>query len=202
MTVRPGKLPPIQVAQTRAGRLCYIVSGLDAPGIVLVNGAGMSLEGWRCLYPRIESIGKVFAWNRPGIKGSDPPAIPQTSAAVVAALRELLRYAGMEPPYILVAHSVGGLHANLFARLYPDEVRAMLLLEATHPDDKAAIRRNEGLFAKGVATVMALPQKLLRANLRSEVACLDETTREIANAGPFPMCPCSSSPAARRRPRG
>ncbi|HVZ42796.1 MAG TPA: alpha/beta hydrolase [Ramlibacter sp.] len=134
MSFRLGMLPPIQVAQTQAGRLSYVVSGFGASTIVLMNGAGVSLEGWRGLYPRIESMGTVFAWNRAGVKGSDAPRQPQTGVAVIASMRELLRYAGLEPPYVLVGHSLGGLFANLFARLHPREVR-------TAPDRSHAPRR-------------------------------------------------------------
>lgn len=189
MSFRLGRLPPIQVAQTRGGRLAYVVSGRESPSIVLFNGAGVSLEGWRALYPGIEDIGRVFAWNRLGVKGSDAPRQPQTGAAVLAALRELLTYAGHAPPYIIVGHSMGGLYANLFARLHPAQVHAALLLEATHPLDQEILQKHRSAFATGISRMLALPQKMLRANLHSEVESVPEIVREIANAGPFPDIP-------------
>ena len=189
MSFRLGRLPPIQVAQTRAGRLSYIVSGEGAATIVLLNGEGVSLEGWRALYPAIERLGTVFAWNRLGVKGSDDPPQPQSGAAVVACLRELLGYAGLTPPYVLVGHSLGGLYANLFTRLHPREVSAMLLLEATHPGDHEALRRHGSLFAQGIAKVLELPQKMFGGNLHSEIECVGRSVREIEAAGPFPKVP-------------
>ncbi|MCE3274112.1 MAG: hypothetical protein K0S57_4509, partial [Ramlibacter sp.] len=132
---RLGKLPPIQALQTRRGRLSYMLSGRGTPAVVLFSGAGVSLQGWEPLYPGIERRGTVFGWNRFGMQGSDAPGDRQTGAGVVGALRELLSYAGVQPPYVLVAHSLGGLFANLYARLYPAEVAGVLFLEATHPDD-------------------------------------------------------------------
>jgi pimeloyl-ACP methyl ester carboxylesterase len=134
-------------------------------------------------------MGKVFAWNRLGLKGSDEPRSAQTGTAVVAGLRELLRYAGLEPPYVIVAHSLGGLFANLFARLHPEEVSAMMLLEATHPQDHEVLKKHETFLAQGVARVLSLPQKLLGSNLHSEIDCIGESVREIAHAGPFPEIP-------------
>ncbi|HWI80144.1 MAG TPA: hypothetical protein VNS31_13150, partial [Ramlibacter sp.] len=90
--------------QTRAGALEYVVSGQGPPSIVLLNGAGVTLEGWRGLYPAIEQVGTVFAWNRFGVRGSDAPRLAQSGAVVLASLRELLGYAGLQPPYVLVAH--------------------------------------------------------------------------------------------------
>lgn len=185
---RLGQLPPIQLAQTRAGRLSYVLSGAGMP-VVLLNGAGVSLEGWRALYPGIERLATVLAWNRFGVKGSDAPAQPQTGTAVVAALRELLGYAGLQPPYVLVGHSLGGLYANLFARLHPGETVAVLFLEATHPADHEVLKKHETVFAQAISKLLSLPQALFRANLHSEVDCVGQTVRQLEAAGPFPDVP-------------
>lgn len=181
--------PPIQAMQTRAGRLTYIVSGEGRPTILLFNGAGVSLEGWRQLYPDIERLGTVFAWNRFGMQGSDAPGPRQSGTVVIGSLRELLGYAGVEPPYVLVAHSLGGLYANLFARLYPQEVAGVLFLEATHPEDQEALKGHEDQLVKSLGKLMELPEFFLRANVEVELACVDETVREIASAGDFPPVP-------------
>ena len=112
-----GALPAIRALQTRSGRLSYILSGSGDPPIVLFSGAGLSLQGWEPLYPAIENMGTVLAWNRFGMQGSDPPVQRQTGTVVLASLRELLGYSGLNEPYVLVAHSLGGLFANLYARL-------------------------------------------------------------------------------------
>jgi pimeloyl-ACP methyl ester carboxylesterase len=183
---RLGALPAIHALQTRAGRLSFVLSGRGAPVLLLFNGAGMPLDGWRRLYPRIERLGTVFAWNRPGVQGSDAPRHPQTGAAVIAALRELLGYCGLKPPYLLVAHSLGGLHANLFARLYPGEVAGAMFVEAAHPLERATLRRQEPHAVRALGKMLSLPQRLFRRNLRAELACIDETAREIEAAGDFP----------------
>src|SRR4051812_18105937 len=106
---RPAPPPALPAGQTPRGRGSYIVSGHGAARIVLFSGAGMSLQGWEPLYPRIERLGRVLGWNRFGLQGSDAPAQRSSGARVLATLRELLAYAGMVPPYVLVAHSLGGL---------------------------------------------------------------------------------------------
>lgn len=186
---RLGELPERRKLQTRAGALEYIVSGHGAATIVLLNGAGVTLDGWRALYPAIEKLGCVFAWNRFGVKGSDDPRLPQTGAVVVASLRELLAYAGLKPPYILVGHSLGGLYANLFARMYPDEVDAVLFLEATHPRDREVLKQHETQLGRALSKVMSLPQWLFRDNLHSEIDSIDHIAREVESAGPFPAVP-------------
>jgi pimeloyl-ACP methyl ester carboxylesterase len=186
---RLGTLPPIQALQTRSGRLSFVLSGEGRPTFLLFSGAGMSLLGWAPLYPDIERLGTVFGWNRFGMQGSDEPGARQSGALVVGSLRELLGYAGVEPPYVLVAHSLGGLYANLFARLYPEQVAAVVLIEATHPDDQELLRKQEPELVKALGRMMALPEVLFEPNLHTELASVEDTVREIAAAGEFPAVP-------------
>ena len=182
-------LPPIRALQTRSGRLSYILSGSGQPAILLFSGAGVSLQGWQPLYPAIERLGTVFGWNRFGMQGSDAPPGRQTGAVVLGSLRELLGYAGVEPPYLLVAHSLGGLFADLFARLYPSEVAGVLLLEATHPEDQEVLKKHESELVKALGRMLTLPQVFFEPNVHVELACVDETVSEIAAASEFPPVP-------------
>ena len=47
-------------------------------------------------------------------------------------IRRLLNAAAVEPPYILVGHSIAGLHLRVFARLYPSDIAGMVLLDIAH----------------------------------------------------------------------
>jgi pimeloyl-ACP methyl ester carboxylesterase len=131
----------------------------------------------------------VFAWNRFGVKGSDAPRLAQTGAVVIASLRELLTYAGLTPPYLLVGHSLGGLFANLFARLHPREVAAVLFVEATHPRDHEVLQQHETQLTRALTKVFELPQRIFRANLHAEIEWVGRTVQELASAGPFPPVP-------------
>lgn len=146
-------------------------------------------------------MGSVFAWNRFGAGGSARPVQPQTGTVVVTTLRELLDHAGVKPPHVLVAHSLGGLYANLFARLYPQDVAAVALLEATHPRDKELLKGHESQLAAVLGKLFALPQKLFRANLHSEIDWIDATVRELAAAGPFPAVPLTVVSGANTPPK-
>jgi pimeloyl-ACP methyl ester carboxylesterase len=183
------RLPATRALQTRSGRLSYIISGRGSARILLFSGAGMSLQGWEPLYPGIERIGRVLGWNRFGLQGSAPPRGRQTGTVVTGSLRELLGYVDLPPPYVLVAHSLGGLFANLYARLYPQEVAGVLLIEATHPADHALLQKHEGQIERALAKLLALPRSFFKANLQRELACVADTVHEIEAAGPFPQVP-------------
>ncbi|MES3001914.1 MAG: alpha/beta hydrolase, partial [Pseudomonadota bacterium] len=90
---------------------------------------------------------------------------------------------------VLVGHSLGGLHANLFARLHPQETQAVLLLEAAHPDDPESHEGNEDQIAKSISNLFSQPEETFRNNLHAEICAAEDVAREIASAGPFPHVP-------------
>lgn len=196
---RPGTLPRKRLLPTRAGALEYVLSGHGRPVWILFSGAGVTLEGWQGLYPAIEEMGTVLAWNRFGLGRSARPRVPQTGTTVLATLRELLAHGALEPPYVLVGHSLGGLHANLFARLYPGEVAGVVLIEPTDPGEHAYGR--ESRLAGVLARLFNQPAHLFRANLRAELAWQEATARELQQAGPFPPVPLAVITGARPPPR-
>jgi len=101
--------------------------------VVFENGLGGRIEWWAKVFPEISKDTTAFVYNRPGYGKSDLVSTPRDGIHVVDELRLLLRSKGLNPPYILVGHSLGGLYMQLFARRYPDEVRSLILVDSTHP---------------------------------------------------------------------
>ena len=196
-----GALPRKRLYRTEAGTLEYVLSGEGTPTLVLFNGAGVVLEGWGRLYPAIERIGRVFAWNRFGVGRSSPPRLPQTGTVVIDTLRQVLQGLEVAPPYLLVGHSLGGLYAQLYARRFPNEVAGAVLIEPTHPGDRGLVKGHEGELAQVLRKVLSAPQRLFRRNLHSELDWIDATAREVEAAGPFPAVPLTVITGAQRPPR-
>ena len=65
---------------------------------------------------------------------STKASVPRTGAVIVAELHAVLKKAGVQPPYVLVGHSLGGLYMSLYARTYPEEVAGLILMDSTHPE--------------------------------------------------------------------
>ena len=97
-------------------RVEYCLYGDSGPVIVLINGFRMSLESWEKLYPEIGQYGRVLTYNRLGIGKSTKANTDQTGNVVVNIMREMLSALNLQPPFFLVAHSLGGVFANLYAR--------------------------------------------------------------------------------------
>lgn len=173
-------------------------SGQGKPSIVLISGAGGALDGWYKLFPEIEALGTVFAYDRPGVGGSAKPREAQYAETVVAQLRLLLQAAGVAPPFVLVGHSFGALHANLFAREFADEVAGVLFLEGTAPEDVTGLKRFQSPLQRGFVSLLdRMSPRDPFDELRNEL----ETVRDIAEAPAFPPVPLTVVSGTRALPR-
>jgi len=176
----------LRIASVEGRRHEILIAGAGKPVVVLANGAGGPVEAWFRVLPALETLTTVFAWNRPGIGRSDPPAAAQTSAEVVRTLRMLLAATGLAPPYLLVGHSIGGLHMNLFARLHPGEVCGVAMLDATAPDDVALMEAT----ASRLQRVLTAASDALHDRRRlGEVPHAAASAAQIVAASAFPAMP-------------
>lgn len=106
------------------------------PIVALDSGlAGNSLI-WANTLTALAAFSEVIAFDRAGYAWSEaaPAGQPRVSAQLAAEQRALLRAAGLEPPYLLVGHSAGAIHALVYTDLYPDEVAGLVLVDPSHPE--------------------------------------------------------------------
>lgn len=126
-------LPNAMTEQVDNRRVEFALSRNGDQAVVFENGLGGTMDWWAKVFPEISKNTTTFAYNRPGYGKSDPASSPRDGKHVVEELRLLLRSQGLNPPYVLVGHSLGGLYMQLFARRYPNEVSALVLVDSTHP---------------------------------------------------------------------
>ena len=100
--------------------------------VILEAGLGDTMDVWKDVQPRIAAgCSRTVSYNRAGYLGSDPAVGPRDSATIVAELRAELKRRNIDPPYVLVGHSLGGLYMQYFARNYPGEVAGLLLVDSS-----------------------------------------------------------------------
>ena len=78
---------------------------------------------------------RFCAYDRANLGRSDDLPGPLSGESAVRDLHVVLELAGIEPPYVLLGASFGGLLAYQYALMYPDQVVGMLLLDAAFPDE-------------------------------------------------------------------
>jgi pimeloyl-ACP methyl ester carboxylesterase len=109
-------------------------NGSGTPTVILEAGLGADQSSWAQVQPALAAKTRVCSYDRAGLGQSDGAQTPRTSAEVVVDLHALLSAAQIAPPYVLVGHSFGALHARLYTARYPDEVHGLVLLDPVHED--------------------------------------------------------------------
>ena len=134
------------------GRSLYLTcAGSGGPTVVLVTGYRDTSDIWSIdqinlsaprtmVMPAVAEFTRVCAYDRPGTATSlgdedligRSDAIPQPRTAPEAAdeLHALVHAAGIETPFVLAAHSLGGAIARLYASAYPEDVSGMVQIDA------------------------------------------------------------------------
>lgn len=133
------------------------------------------MEWWEKVIPEISKDSTTFAYNRPGYGGSDPVSTPRDGMHIVDELRILLRSKEVKAPYILVGHSLGGLYMQVFARRYPDEVSALVLIDSTHPKQL----EGEGSLDRQSFFVRSLIGVLVTGTAKEELDLLSQTGEQV-----------------------
>ncbi|NTS76273.1 alpha/beta hydrolase [Catenovulum sp. SM1970] len=169
--------------------------------LVFINGFRMPFSSWDKVYPVLSQHHSVFLYNRYGIGESTQAKTPQTADSVVTDLHNLLAWHQVQTPVVLVGHSLGGLFANLYARRYPEQVAAAVMIDASQPDEIIAQQAFE-------------PPKLLNALNKtvrkvetwfdpfrySEDDHIELSVEQIRQAGEFPDIPLTVISGTKKMP--
>jgi pimeloyl-ACP methyl ester carboxylesterase len=132
------KGPPVrgQLIDIGDRRLRLVCEGAPSAAPLVVFEAGIygGAADFGELQSRLAAAGvRSCAYDRAGLGFSDPDPGPRDGVTVVTDLEKLLRAAGETGPIVLVAHSMGGIHARIFAGRNPDQVVGLVLLDAMSP---------------------------------------------------------------------
>jgi formylglycine-generating enzyme required for sulfatase activity/alpha-beta hydrolase superfamily lysophospholipase len=128
---------------------------------VLIAGSGDYSFDWSLVQPSLSRFAQVCSYDRAGFAWSDLGPTPRTMKQEADELHQLLRKAKIEPPYVLVGHSLGGLIARVYADQYPDEVAGAVLVDSTHEDtvlilNGKLVRVREGAKGRPIPPVQTM----------------------------------------------
>jgi pimeloyl-ACP methyl ester carboxylesterase len=209
------------------GRDVYVdCRGAGSPTVILEAGFGSGAGGWGHVLDGIAATTRVCAWDRPGLGRSTGRGL-HTGAEAVADLRAALAGAGERGPFVVVAHSLGGVYAQLFAAepaADGSRVEAFVMLDTYEPllgmdtdpslpaDVRAEIRESidgTGEMIQGgedldwAATMVEL-EALGPVTLPSVLLMIDPRLRygDPAQPGPAALIDAWNRAMARRYPEG
>ena len=75
--------------------------------------------------------------DRAGYGFSDDTENAMTLEYIVEDYRRALKNAGIEPPYVLMPHSIGGAYANYWASSYPEEIEGIVFVDGSQLSEDA-----------------------------------------------------------------
>lgn len=125
------RYPPLgEMIDVGGYRLHIHCTGTGSPTVLLDCGMRSNSLEWALVQPEIAKFTRVCSYDRAGSGWSEKSPFARTSKNIVAELRTALKKANISGPYIVVGHSFGGLNAHLFAKMYPEEVVGVILVDS------------------------------------------------------------------------
>jgi len=105
------------------------LQGRGLPTVVFESGAGMGLESWTKVQPKVARFASTIAYDRAGLGKSGAGPEPRDARRIAGELHTALHKVGAQPPYVLVGHSAGAFYIRLFADAYPEEVAGLVFVD-------------------------------------------------------------------------
>ncbi|MCJ8191978.1 alpha/beta fold hydrolase [Sphingomicrobium aestuariivivum] len=99
----------------------------------MIAGSGGWSSKWAPFHDDLATVTQACSIDRPGW-GMAGVGRGLTSPDKVEDYRETLALAGLQGPFVLVGHSLGGEEAVFWADRYPDEVAGLVLVDPGMPD--------------------------------------------------------------------
>ncbi len=200
---RFSKLPTKTIDCESIGAIEFFRSGSGSPSVVFLNGFRMELSNWSTVINLLEGKmkGTLISYNRAGVGKTTKPGKAQTGLAVVQEMDCFLQCLGADLPVILVAHSLGGIFANLYARQYPRKVAAAVFVDSSHPDEIQAQKSMGKPFVinmlnEGIKSL----EKTFSPYKFSEDEEIETTIKQIRQASDFPDIPLTVVTGRKKMP--
>ena len=181
----PGRL--VEIGEGRSLYLACVGSG--SPTVMLEAGLGADTHSWQDVQPQLGRSVRTCAYDRAGIGNSLARTGVHDARDDIDDLQRLLDSASLDPPYVLVGQSYGGLLVRLFAHAHPEETAGLVLIDAKGRDQ---MRRELAIWPKSQAP--ALRRSWVRRvrdgvdlasgdTLASRVTSLGDTPLAVITAG-------------------
>lgn len=170
---QPKLVPPGRLVAIGEVRLHALLRGQGSPVVVLEPALGGFALQYKHIQEKVSVFTRVLAYDRAGQGWSDPSPNPRTPANLAIELRALLGSLNLQPPYVLVGHSLGGLLTRCYAGFYPDEVAGVILVDSSHehqhgnsPDlDKNLNQASKGVRLQKFINRLGLGKQLTKLSL-------------------------------------
>ena len=110
-------------------KLYMLEKGSGGPTVLFEAGIAATNLNWFHVQETVARFTHTVSYDRGGLGWSGPSNTARTPSNCASELHELLKRAGIKPPYILVGHSFGGLVMRRYALSYPEDVSGVVMVD-------------------------------------------------------------------------
>jgi len=121
--------PPGTLVDVGGFKMHIHCMGTGSPTVIFESGNADNSLTWSTVAPVIAQKTRVCTYDRAGHGWSQTNDKPYSLKNNVHNVHTLLGNAGVKPPYLLVAHSMGGIYVRNYYQKYPNEVVGMVLVD-------------------------------------------------------------------------
>jgi pimeloyl-ACP methyl ester carboxylesterase len=152
--------PSGEIVRAPGGSFHVNCMGQGEITVVLESGISASSLSWARVQSEVGKFARVCSYDRAGFGWSDRRPGERTPGRLAQELNLMLNTAELQPPYLLVGHSFGGLIVRAYAAQFPDEVCGMVLLDSLHPAEWAEPTREQkrvivgGMLLSGIGALL------------------------------------------------
>ncbi|MCX4909696.1 alpha/beta fold hydrolase [Streptomyces sp. NBC_00878] len=153
------------------GRKVHVMARTSGSGptVVFENAMACPATEWAWVTSGLHPDTPYLSYDRPGAGWSEPTG-RQSAAEATAALKQLIDTLGLQPPYIMVGHSVGGLLIRSFTLRNPGLVGGLVFVDSSHPDQL----QRSGAQRDGLPWVrQSFTRRYVRTHFRPDCTQLD-----------------------------
>lgn len=177
------------VAQLDGRAVEYVLSKNGQDTVVFEHGLAGNVYRWDLVLSEIAKDTTAFAYSRAGNGLSERSDTPRDGEHAVEELRRVLRQQGLNPPYVLVGHSLGGLYMQWYARRYPDEVRALVLVDSIYPSVQQLLETKPPLWVRSARAMIQMKLLTPPTRVLREIEQVTATARAVENLPANPAIP-------------
>lgn len=124
----------VKLIEIKGRKIEYLITGKGEKTVVIMPGMGGNIYEWMDIVDEISPYANVIVIHRSGVGNSTLDANGSNTFIAANDLHLLLIELDIKEKVILVGHSYGGLCVQHFARLYPQKVESILLVESSSID--------------------------------------------------------------------
>ena len=179
----------VQAGDVQVQRVGYALhaeqNGEGQTVVVFESGFGQGAGAWKDVIAELAADCTCVAYARAGLGTSGTDGKPKRVAEHLADLLAVVDTVARDRKVVLVGHSYGGLLATEFARLYPERLQAVVLVDpATMGQRQDTLKADRARVLADDTAMLAMLPPSMAADYTLLIAQLDSA--DIAKQGVMP----------------